>query len=203
MTFFEEQEFVAPSLDLFSDRTVAIAATNKKSLVRHEKFFLREGGIKVHDLRHRDEILPCLDEFFEQHLSRCTIASYPSLFRDRIQRDFYKRLTDFFSETDWLRFTRVDWQGRPIAFHFGFCYRGSYLWYKPSFAPDLARHSPGEVLIRQLLLAAIGEGAQVFDFGIGDESFKHRFATHETTLRTWGLYPQGTGTDKSEGNGCD
>jgi CelD/BcsL family acetyltransferase involved in cellulose biosynthesis len=203
LMFCEEDEIVAPALDLVSDPAAALAAANRKSLVRHERFFVRESKIEVHDLRHRDEIFPCLDEFFEQHISRCVIAEYPSLFRDATQRDFYKRLTELFSETDWLRFTRVDWQGRPIAFHFGFCYRGSYLWYKPSFAADLARHSPGEVLLRQLLLTAIGEGARVFDFGIGDEAFKHRFATQVNTLRTWGLYPQGTCTETGEGKNCE
>ena len=84
---------------------------------------------------------------------------------------------------------RVEWNGQPLAFHFGMNYRGSYLWYKPSFAIELARHSPGEVLLRQLLLTAIEENARVFDFGIGDEAFKYRFATEINRIRTWGLYP--------------
>jgi CelD/BcsL family acetyltransferase involved in cellulose biosynthesis len=88
-----------------------------------------------------------------------------------------------------LRFTRVDWNDRPIAFHFGFCHAGRFLWYKPSFAIDLARRSPGEVLLRHLLLAAAAEGATAFDFGLGNEAFKHRFATHTRRVRTWGLYP--------------
>lgn len=42
--------------------------------------------------------------------------------------------------------------------------------------------------MRQLLLAAIAEGAKTFDFGIGDEAYKSRYATGVTHLRTWGLY---------------
>ena len=66
-------------------------------------------------------------------------------------------------------------------------------WQKPAFAIDLARRSPGEVLLRQLLLAAIAEGATVFDFGLGDEPFKHRFATRIRHVHTWGLYPSKRG----------
>ena len=62
------------------------------------------------------------------------------------------------------------------------------MWYKPSFAIDLARHSPGEALLRQLLLAAIEEKACAFDFGLGEEAFKSRFATGIRYVRNWGLY---------------
>ena len=84
----------------------------------------------------------------------------------------------------------IEFDGRPIAFHFGFSFAGNYLWYKPSFEIALARKSPGEVLLRQLLLAAVQENAYVFDFGLGDEAFKHRFASRSQLVRTWGLYPR-------------
>ena len=63
------------------------------------------------------------------------------------------------------------------------------MWYKPAFAIELARHSPGEVLLRQLLLRVIEESAHTFDFGLGDETFKRRFANHTQTVRDFGLYP--------------
>ncbi|HZN12471.1 MAG TPA: GNAT family N-acetyltransferase, partial [Blastocatellia bacterium] len=90
----------------------------------------------------------------------------------------------------WLRFTRVEWGGEAVAYHYGMSYGGSYFWYKPSFAPRHARRSPGEVLLRQLLLAAIEEESRTFDFGIGEEAFKYRFADRINRVRTWGLYPK-------------
>src|SRR4029077_1134663 len=98
--------------------------------------------------------------FFAQHISRWAATASPSLFNDETQRQFYRRLARTASDAGWLRFTRVEWQGRVIAFHFGFCYRGNFLWYKPTFAIDLAQRSPGEVLLRQLLLRAMAENAQ-------------------------------------------
>ena len=97
-------------------------------------------------------------------------------------------LTQYASPAGWLRFTRIEADGRPIAFHFGLAYHGGFMWYKPAFAIDLARHSPGEVLLRQLLLRAIDERAHTFDFGLGDEPFKQRFATHTQTVRNFVLY---------------
>ena len=66
-----------------------------------------------------------------------------------------------------------------------------FLFGVPSFAVDLDRCWPGEVLLRHVILAALDEQAAVFDFGMGDEFYKRRFATHSTTLVNWGLYPGG------------
>jgi CelD/BcsL family acetyltransferase involved in cellulose biosynthesis len=186
---YDEGELPAPALDLAADGGAGLQAANKRSLLRHERFFQRDGGLQVEHLTDAAAILAQLPEFFEQHRQRWAGTPFPSLFQDGLQRTFYERLTGTGPAAGWLRFTRVSWHGRAIAFHFGFSYQGSYLWYKPSFAIDLARRSPGEVLLRQLLLAAVDEGCQVFDFGLGDEAFKQRFATHTACVRTWGLYP--------------
>jgi CelD/BcsL family acetyltransferase involved in cellulose biosynthesis len=186
---YDQGELPAPVMELSGDRAAAAAAAaDKTSLVRHEKYFRRAGALEVRHFTKGGDILPQLDAFFEQHVRRWRDTPYPSLFLDGRQRDFYERVTRLGGAEGWLRFTRVDWNSGPIAFHFGFCYAGSFLWYKPSFEVALARRSPGEVLLRQLILAASEEGATTFDFGIGDEPFKRRFATRVKLVRTWGLY---------------
>lgn len=191
LKIFDEGDQPAPALEFSPDKKNATVAANKKSLVRHERFFARDGSLKVSHLSRGREILPHLDEFFAQHRERWAAMPHPRLFWDEAQMRFYRLLTSAAADTGWLRFTRLDWQGRAIALHFGFCYRGSFLWYKPSFAIDLARHSPGEVLLRQLLLRAVAEDACRFDFGIGEEAFKSRFATRVNRVRNWGLYHPG------------
>ncbi len=190
LTIFEEDSQQAPVLALAQQPDAAVAATRKKSLLRHENWFRREGDLSVEHLTLGDDIRPHLDAFFEQHISRWAEKDSPSLFNDPTQRAFYVRLTEVANDTGWLRFTRIVWRDQPIAFHFGFSYAGCYLWYKPSFDIKLASHSPGEVLLRQLILAAISEAADSFDFGLGDETFKHRFATQINSVSNWGLYPK-------------
>ena len=181
---------VAPLLKLGGQLEGGRAAANKQSLRRHELALRRAGSLEALHLREGTAILPHLEEFFEQHVARWAATPTPSFFGRPAVRAFYRRLTDLAAECGWLRFTRLDLNGRAIAFHFGFCYRGSYLWYKPSFAIDLAQRSPGEVLLRHLLLAALEEGAHTFDFGLGSEPFKFRFATQSNHVKKWGLYPQ-------------
>jgi len=186
---FDEGSLPAPILDLSSHPEVVQAAVKKKSLVRYENLLRREGNLTVKHLQEGSAILPHLDEFFDQHIARWEKTPYPSLFREEAQRKFYKCLTLIAAKTGWLRFMRLDWEDRALAFHYGFSYKGNYMWYKPSFAINLAHKSPGTVLLRQLLLCAIDEDAKIFDFGIGDEAFKQRFATNTNYIRTWGLYP--------------
>ena len=188
---FDEGALPAPALDLAGQPDAARTATRKKSLMRHERGLQREGELAVRQFLLAAEVLPQLPEFFEQHIARRAALGQASIFLKPEQRAFYERLTRAASEQGWLRFMRVEWKGCAIAFHYGLCYRSRYLYAIPSFAIDLAKRSPGEVLLRQLLLAAIAEGASVFDFGIGDEAYKYRFATQVQYLRTWGLYPSG------------
>jgi CelD/BcsL family acetyltransferase involved in cellulose biosynthesis len=164
-------------------------AAGKFNLLRDERTLRRDGILEVRHLRQSEEISPWLEQFFAQHEARWNATAWPSLFRDPAQRDFYRRLTSSADETDWLRFTVVLWNTEPVAFHFGFCHRGTFLWYKPTFDIALAKRSPGKVLLRHGLLAAAQEGAHTFDLGLGDENFKRHFANSTRVMRTWGIYP--------------
>jgi len=186
---FDEGSLAAPALDLGSDGSAGRRAASKTSLRRHERGLARDGSLRVTLLRDAEDVLPWLGSFFEQHVGRWAGTPHPSLFCDDAQRRFYERLAVAGGSAGWLRFAVVEWDDRPVAFHFGTSLAGRFLWYKPSFAIDLARRSPGEVLLRSLLLGAVAEGARLFDFGLGDEPFKLRFSDHVSTVTTWGLYP--------------
>jgi CelD/BcsL family acetyltransferase involved in cellulose biosynthesis len=186
LSCYAEDEMRAPVLDL-AGQPATLA--DKKSLARYERRLRQEGQLEVQHLSDGEAILPHLEPFFDQHVARWEGTGNPSRFLNAGSRAFFERLTRVAAHTGWLRFTRIDWRGRPIAFHYGFCYRGRFYWGTPAFAVDLARHSPGQVLLRRLLLAARDEGARVVDFGTGDAPFKLRFATRFHHLGTWGLYP--------------
>ena len=142
------------------------------------------------DASQAEAILPCLDGFFQQHIARWKDTPYLSLFLDPRQQSFYRAFAGAAASAGWLGFTRLRWENQDIAYHYGFCYAGTFLWYKPSFAIELAKRSPGEVLLRHLINAAVNERAHTFDFGMGEEAFKSRFATHVRYIRNFGLYPR-------------
>jgi CelD/BcsL family acetyltransferase involved in cellulose biosynthesis len=184
----DEGSIGAPMLEMAIYPELADQAVQKKSLRRHEAYFQRNSEVELVHFRKRDEILKELEVFFSQHINRWAKTPYPSLFNDQKNKEFYKELAKKIDSIEWLRFTGVKWQDQIIAYHFGFVYKKTFLWYKPTFDMNLAKHSPGEVLLRQLLLQSIKEEDMYFDFGLGEEPFKSRFATKTRIVKTGGLY---------------
>ena len=190
LSCFSRDRLEAPMIAFDEGADVATAAAGKKSLVRHERSLAREDALELRLLTGPGGIETSLEELFEQHERRWAGTPHPSLFLDQRWRHFFRRIASDGADAGWLRFTRLEWGGRPIALHFGFHRCGSYFWFKPSFDVALARRSPGEVLLRRLLLAAAEEGATRFDFGIGEEAFKMRFANRVRAIENWTLYPR-------------
>ena len=98
------------------------------------------------------------------------------IFIDPAQQLFYRDLIKDTLRHGWLRFDVVLFDGAPLAFHFGFEYQRRFIWYKPAFDVQFAARSPGEVLLKFLLDDAIEKGLEEFDFTVGSEPFKYRFA---------------------------
>ena len=164
---------LAPSMDM----SAAPEKLQKKSLRRHERDLLRQGSVDTETFTRADEILPRLNEFFDQHIRRWQGTPYPSLFHDATARAFYEAVTRQLDASGWLQFTQIRLDGRLVAAHFGFFHGGRFIWYKPCYEPALSKSSPGEVLIKRLIEGAQAAGANEFDFTIGEEAFKMRFAT--------------------------
>jgi len=189
LSCYQTGEMNSPMLDLSRSENT-LAATRKKDHLEHERALRRDGVLEVRQIREGEQILPDLEEFFSQLSTRWAEKSNPGGFvADSKQRSFIERLTRTAAQAGWLRFIRIDWNGRPIAFQYGFCYRGRYVREMSTFAIGLRRYGPGQVLLRQSFLLAIEEGAHTFDFGIGDQPYKYRFASHVNRVLTWGLYP--------------
>jgi CelD/BcsL family acetyltransferase involved in cellulose biosynthesis len=156
----------------------AYAVTRKKSLKRHHNHFAREGELELRHLREAADIDPWLDRFFDQHVARRALTSSPSPFRANGERQAVRTMVAHVAPTGRLLFSVLLFRGCPLAFHLGFLDEGRLLWYVPAFDVAYIRHSPGEVLLKLLLEHAIAHGCREFDFGIGEEPYKYRFANH-------------------------
>ncbi len=175
-------EMARAATRLLDDAAADRALLDKKSLRRHHRALARSGRLEFRVARSTDEVLAELPAFFEQHVRRRAAAGTRSQFLDAAQRRFYVDLVRRLFPRGWLHFSLVLFDGAPIAYHFGLQYRGSYLWYKPSFEPRLARRSPGEVLLRFLIEDVLARGFDELDFTVGAEPFKDRFANHHRRI---------------------
>ncbi len=142
---------------------------------RASRYFARQGRLAVRDLSDPQEARAHLSRFFEQHVRRWQGTPTPSLFDRPEKRAFYERLVESLLPAGHLLFTVAELDGEPIAYHFGFDFKDRVIWYKPSFEPRLARHSPGTILIEHLLRHVVRNNRLELDFTIGAEAFKDRY----------------------------
>lgn len=166
------------------------ALVKKKSLVRHEKKLQKLGTVALRDAADVREAQDLLPEFFRQHTRRRAFTGEGLVFRDAAARTFFAALFDELGAQDAvLSVLRAG--DRIAAMHVGFRSDGGFLWYKPTFAVDLWDLGPGEVLLKHLLAGVAKRGATEFDFTIGDEDFKHRFANRTRDALTIHVLPRG------------
>ena len=169
-------QFLCPTLLVRGHEQSANLIFNKAALRRRYNRIQRMGRLVCRDLTTAAEVEPYLDRFFEQHVSRWSGTTTPSLFNEAANRAFYRELTTRLDGTGWLLFSLVELDDQPIAIHYGFDCNDALLWYKPSFDPAFASRSPGLVLVRHLIGRAVEYGRREFDFTVGQEPFKLRFA---------------------------
>lgn len=168
---------LCPTILLDKDREETIRRLlQKDSLKRHENRLKKLGNLTFRHIENRAEIREHLEELFEQHTHRHTIAGHFSQFKLQRSRVFYYALVDELDPASDLRFSVVELNGQVVAYHLGFESKGSFIWYKPTFDVDLWEYSPGEVLLRNLLRYAQKPEIREFDFTVGNEGFKGRFA---------------------------
>ena len=97
-----------------------------------------------------------------------------NLYQDN--QEFYKELVLNLLDKKYIKFSKLEYNGIPIAFHFGFEYNDKYIWYKPAFNVDYKKYLPGNVLLKYLIEYTIENDLKEFDFTIGNEVFKNKYA---------------------------
>lgn len=164
---------VAPTMDM----TEADRAVRKKSLKRHDNRLQREGAVRFDCWRSRDDVAARIDDLIALHHERWDATPTPSEFGDPRVRSRFVDMALALADDGVVRLHELRVGDTLVAAHLGFVDGARFVWYKPAFDPAWSRSSPGEVLLRRLIMAAADEGVAEFDFTVGDEAFKLRFAT--------------------------
>lgn len=157
----------------------------KKSLVRNDNGLQKVGDVRLDVLRSWPDIEPHLDDLFRQHIERWNNIGQPSIYEKDEERLFCRLYTQGLAEAGLSHFSVLYCGDDVFAYHLGFDSNGTFTWYKPTFDWRYAKKSPGEVLIRRLLLHCDSADIEYFDFTRGMEHFKQRFANnvvHNKTL---------------------
>ncbi len=179
LQWIRTDRIVCPWVAVRGAETQARALLRKSSTRRHRAALERLGRIEIRHETEAQVIQEQLSSFFDWHVGRWARTPYPSLFEKEPNRAFYRMLTQKMCPSGCVVFSVLTLGGRPVSYHFGFLSNAKLLWYKPAFDVELARHSPGEVLLSSLIEYAIARNLVALDFTRGDEPFKRRYASGE------------------------
>jgi CelD/BcsL family acetyltransferase involved in cellulose biosynthesis len=94
-------------------------------------------------------------------------------------RRFYADACTRYAARGLLDLTLLEVDGRPVAGSLGFVDRETYYYYLPAWEPELAPLAPSSLLLAHLVERAYELGLRRFDFMLGDEPYKARWATEE------------------------
>jgi CelD/BcsL family acetyltransferase involved in cellulose biosynthesis len=160
-------------------------ATRSKNFRQQVRRFprraVREAGAVIRRTKSPDELDADMRLFFDLHDKRFTERGGSSLSAERA-RGFHLDFAAAALEQGWLRLWFLELNGSPAAAWYGWRVGDRYSYYNSGFDPEFAALSPGLVLISAVIESAFEEGATVFDFLLGEESYKYRFAEEERTV---------------------
>jgi CelD/BcsL family acetyltransferase involved in cellulose biosynthesis len=68
--------------------------------------------------------------------------------------------------------------------HLGFIGRGRFYYIFPAYDTAFGRHRVGHLLLQHLIDQSVTQDFDTFDLGIGDDSYKNKWATHHLALHS-------------------
>ena len=166
-----------PTIMLNEDKVVMLKKlTGKRDQKHHQKVLQKRGRLTFRHLETREEAREHLRHLFDQHITRYACSGFDSQFLEAEPRSFFEALVEELDPRTQLRFAVLEVGKQPVAYHFGFRQNGKHTHYKPTFDIDHWESGPGDVLLQHLFQYALETGESEFDFTVGDESYKYRFA---------------------------
>ena len=99
---------------------------------------------------------------------------------------FYRDMAIRFSDDDFIHLSALRLDDAILATHWGAFYQGRFYYLMLSYdAGETAKFSPGSILLRHLMQWCFAREADIFDFTIGDESYKFAWSENHLPLYRW------------------
>ncbi|HXX25060.1 MAG TPA: GNAT family N-acetyltransferase [Pseudolabrys sp.] len=130
-----------------------------------------------------DDTRTALDTLMAQKARAFAHMGVANLFANPGYTDFYRALIDDPSTRPLVHISRLDVGLTPAAVNLGLVWRGCYYHLLASYTDgEIMRFGPGAAHLHELMNYAIENGCSVFDFTIGDESYKRDWCGEANTL---------------------
>lgn len=130
-----------------------------------------------------EEIARSIDELISQKALSFARMGARNIFDRPGWPAFYRGLASDAGACDFAHVSRLDVGSTAGAINLGLIFKGTYFHLLASHADvEMSRFSPGAVHLQELMRYAIARGCTVYDFTIGDESYKRDWSETQAVL---------------------
>lgn len=154
----------------------------RNDLKRCSKLLDQQGRLIFERMTGEIEVKSNFLKFIDYHKKRWSQKGHLSQFSDPRWIAHYLKLNEKMAGKGWLELSILRLDGNYLAFAFSYVYEGRYYYYTPSFNPEFYRYSPGNLLIKYLIVDAYERGIKCFDLLRGDEPYKYVWGDQEIKL---------------------
>jgi len=169
----EEAEYAAPCIALNGSHEAYLASLSKSMRYNLGRGWrhLQAAGAEFRALRSPSEVAQAVDwlnDLNDQRWQSSSCLKHPGM--PEFVRDFSRRLAG-----QGVVYHALLVGDEPIAITLGLEDQRRYLYYLSGFAPELAKHSPGNVLLSKIIEESHRLGRSEVDLLRGAEAYKYRF----------------------------
>jgi CelD/BcsL family acetyltransferase involved in cellulose biosynthesis len=138
------------------------------------------GEVRFRHIERADQVVPAVGMLAALHARRWNDQYTSTIFSSSTAgQRFYGEACRRYQERGLLDLTLLEVDGHAVAGSIGFVDRGTYYYYLPAWDPDLATLAPSSLLLAHVIERAYESGLHRFDFMLGEEPYKARWATGE------------------------
>jgi CelD/BcsL family acetyltransferase involved in cellulose biosynthesis len=144
------------------------------------------GGVRI-ETADADTLQSMLDNLFRLHEARWRSRGEPGVLADPAVRAFHRDAAPALAAEGMLRLYRMRIGDTVAAVYYGFASGSRSYAYIGGFDPEMPRLSPGALILRHAIGAAIAEDCAEFDFLRGGEAYKYAWGAVDrwNVARTW------------------
>ncbi|HJO55408.1 MAG TPA: GNAT family N-acetyltransferase, partial [Candidatus Scalindua sp.] len=122
-------------------------------------------------------------KMIEQKSRRYQETRVRNLFEDDKYRSFYLDTAKELARTGIVHVSGLFLDETIIAVHWGLIFRDRFYYIMPSYeGGSWAKYSPGRLLQEHLIKLCFDSGIKIFDFTVGDDSYKYNWADNKMEL---------------------
>ena len=157
--------------------------TRKTERKQMKQLAAAHGEVRFVEVREPAEIAATMDALIEQKTRSFARMGVENLFERPGYRDFYRAAAVDAAMADVIHVSRLEVGGVVAATSLGLRFKGCYYLILSSYQDgELSRYGTGRIHLRELLRTAIERSFTLFDFTVGDETYKSEWCDVELRL---------------------